>query len=63
MQVGYCCPGIKTEKSDAYDAVTCNKKITKLNQFKGLLKNKGSLKLVFLNFDVFPLTLQNYMLL
>lgn len=26
MYVGYCCPGITTEKSDAYDVDTCHQR-------------------------------------
>lgn len=41
MKVGYCCPGITTEKSDAYDVCTCHKNmlITIHTSYHTMLKN------------------------
>ena len=50
MQVGYCCPGINTETSDAYDAETCNKQRPKhqLQNYYSLffMSNCGPIRVV-----------------
>lgn len=66
MYVGYCCPGISTEKSDVYDVETCHNDYPLQIKHKSNMESKEAVEYVSpllfltsnLNFDV-PIMFSN----